>query len=501
VKLLVDKTSSTPVYLQIKEQIIALITSGALKPGEAVPSSRQLAQELGLARNTVLQAYLELGAEHWLDTKPGSRTCVSDNPPSRVDLSPPERISHSRSAYKAIPMDWRDYQFSGESFALPRYYEKWKGPEPYISFAKALPDPKQFPFGRIKKVSSNLLWYPEEFFFDRGHPQGYQPLVEHLELELSRELIDMKPGANEVVVCAGFQVGLNMLLTLLHRSGTTVAVENPTYASILNALIARRMPYVPIPIERDGMDVEYLSRSVKRKKVGLIVTVPTLHNPTATVMSLEKREALLLLAQKHNIPIIEDAWAMFLKIEGRAIPSLKAMDDGGHVFTVGSFSKSFLPGFRIGFICTPGPMAVPLVKLKRATERSDSFFLQTLLLEFIKKGYMDLHIRKMARIYSERKRVTDAAMREHLPPEFRWEVPLGGFSFWVEMPQGTMSAELLEHTVKYGVDYAPSRMFFAGKQDNHYMRVAFSMLTKAQVKEGIRRMGTAIKKWRGTGGK
>ena len=500
-KLLISKTSSTPVYLQIKEQIIALITSGAVRPGEAIPSSRQLAQELGLARNTVLQAYLELAAEHWLDTKPGSRTCVSDSPPSQADLSPSNHAHSTPGANKAIQMDWSDYQFNGESFALPRYYEKWKGPEPYISFAKALPDPKQFPFGRIKKVSSNLLWYPEEFFFDRGHPQGYQPLVEHLELTLSRELIDMCPGSNEIVICAGFQVGLNMLLTLLHRSGTTVAVENPTYASILNALIARRMPYVPIPMERDGMDVECLSRSIKRKKVGLIVTVPTLHNPTSTVMSLEKREALLHLAQKHNIPIIEDAWAMFLKTEGRAIPSLKAMDDGGHVFTVGSFSKSFLPGFRIGFICTPSPMAVPLVKLKRATERSDSFFLQTLLLEFIKKGYMDLHIRKMARIYCERKRVTDAAMREHFPRGFRWEVPVGGLSFWVEMPQGTMSADLLEHTVKYGVDFAPSKMFFAGKQDSHYMRVAFSMLTKAQIKEGIKRMGAAIKKWKGTSGK
>jgi DNA-binding transcriptional MocR family regulator len=192
---------------------------------------------------------------------------------------------------------------------------------------------------------------------------------------------------------------------------------------------------------------------------------------------------------------------MFLKTEGRVVPSLKAMDEGGHVFLVGSYSKSFLPGFRIGFICTPGPMAVPLVKLKRATVRSDSFFLQTLLLEFIKKGYMDLHVRKMARIYSERRRLTDAALREHLPREFRWQVPKGGFYFWVEMPRDIMSADLLEHAVKHGVDFAPSRMFFAGKKDSHYMRIAFSMLTKAQIKEGAKRLGQAIKKWRRAGGK
>ena len=107
-----------------------------------------------------------------------------------------------------------------------------------------------------------------------------------------------------------------MLLTLLHRPGTAVAVENPTYASILNCLIARKLPYVPVPVEGDGMDIGYLAKRIECEKVGLIVTVPTLHNPTATVMSAEKRRALLGLAQKHNISIIEDAWSMFLCVVG-----------------------------------------------------------------------------------------------------------------------------------------------------------------------------------------
>ena len=495
-KLRVDKKSAQPAYLQIKEQVTALIASGALAPGQVLPSSRQLAQELGLARNTVLQAFLELAADHWIESRPGGKTYVSKKPPTKViaDVAKPKAEPPQPSA--PVKMDYTSFKFNGESFAMPRYYERWQGPEPYISFAKALPDPDQFPFGRIKKVSSNLLWYPEEFFFDRGHPQGHQPLVEHLEQVLTREMIDMSEGSNEVVICAGFQVGLNMLLGLLHRQGMAVAVENPTFASILNALISRHIPYLPVPMEHDGMDVDFLARNVEAKKIGLIITVPSLQNPTATVMSDEKRKALLRIAQKHNIPIIEDAWAMFLKMEGRALPTLKAMDEGGHVFMVGSFSKSFLPGLRIGFVCTPSDMAVPLVKFKRSTERSDSFFLQTLLLEFIKKGYMDLHTRKMARIYGERRRLTDAVMREHFPKDFRWEMPPGGFYFWVEMPKYIMSSNLLEYCVTKGVEFAPAKLFFAGKQDSNHMRIAFSLLTQQQIREGIERLGAAIKEYR-----
>jgi DNA-binding transcriptional MocR family regulator len=497
-KLRVDKSSATPAYLQIKEQVAALIASGALAPGEALPSSRTLAQELGLARNTVLQAFLELAAERWIEARPGGKTFVSHKPPTVTVAEVAQPKAEEASVRK---MDWEPFRFNGESFAMPRYYERWQGPGAYISFAKALPDPRQFPFSRIKKVSSNLLWYPEEFFFDRGHPQGHQPLVEHLEQMLSREMIDMSQGANDIVICAGFQVGLNMLLGLLHRPGTAVAVENPTYASILNALISKRIPYVPVPMERDGMDVAYLEKRIAKDKIGCIVTVPSLHNPTSTVMSDQKRRALLKLAQKHDIPIIEDAWAMFLKTEGRALPTLKSLDEGGHVFMVGSFSKSFLPGLRIGFVCTPSPMAVPLVKYKRSTERSDSFFLQALLLDFIKKGYMDLHTRKMARIYAERKQLADSAMRAHLPEDFHWEVPVGGFSFWVEMPKNIMSGNLLEHCVKHGVEFAPAKLFFAEKQDSNHMRIAFSMLTQQQIREGMERLGAAIKEFRKVNGK
>ena len=497
----IDRKASTPVYLQIKEQIISLIKSGMLSPGEELPSSRRLATELGVSRKTILQSYLELSAEGWISSVPGSKTVVSSVlPGEEIHKVKPvwQEVEKAPKLPKKADMNWERYFFNGENFAIPRYYEKWDGPEPYISFAKALPDPKQFPFGRIKKIVSQLLWNPKGFFFDRGHPQGYQPLVEYLEHTLARDKIDMRPGVNEIVICSGFQVALNLLLTLVIRYGETVYVENPTYASILNALIARGIPHVGIPVEQDGMDIDFLEKRLKkdRAKAGAVITVPTLQNPTGTLMSRQKREALIYLAQRYELPIIEDAYAFFMRLETERPPTLKAFDAGGHVFLVGSFSKSFLPGLRIGFICTPGKVATSLVKLKRALDQSDSFFLQTILLEFIEKGFMDLHLRKMARIYRERMEVMAGALEENFPKDFRWQKPYGGLSIWVEMPRTMRSKPLLEYTVKKGVDFAPASLFFVGKKDSNHLRLAFSQVSQDEIREGIKRLGYAIRTFR-----
>ena len=146
--------------------------------------------------------------------------------------------------------------------------------------------------------------------------------MEYLEEALARERIDMREGTNEVVLVNGFQSGFNLLLTLLYRPDTVLAVENPTYASILNCLIARRLPYVGIPMQADGMDVDYLAGVLAKTKVSAIITIPDLHNPTGAMMSREKRQQLIRLAQQHSVPIIEDAWAFFLRTEAPRLPSL-----------------------------------------------------------------------------------------------------------------------------------------------------------------------------------
>ncbi len=499
--LSIDKSSAQPVYQQIRDAIVSHIRAGTLKPGDKLPGTRDLAGQLGVSRKTVLIAYLELAADNWVESRPGSSTYVLDRSgvnsvymrrSQRIELVNPPGQTPAVSDPGAPQMDWEPLRLDGSYFYMPPYRARWQGPEEWISFSRAIPDVRLFPFERIKKVSGQMLWDPKAYFFDYGHPQGYEPLVDYLRTRLAKEGIDTAEERNGVVIASGFQVGLNLLLTMLLQPGDSVVVEDPTFNAILNLLVARNIPHRGVPMEHDGMDVDYLERLLVREKPKLIITIPTLHNPTGTTMSREKRERLIQLAQRFNVPIIEDYWCMMMAYEGRREPSLKTLDTGGHVIQIGSFSKSFLPGTRVSWLVLPTGIAESFVIAKRAMDRSDSYFLQTLVHEFIIKGFMDLHCRKVDRIYRARLELCDELMRQHFPGEVSWKRPAGGFSFWVGLPRSLSGEELLERSVAQGVDFAPGSYFQVGRRDSNNIRVSFSTLTQPQLRQGMRRLGSVL---------
>lgn len=482
--------------MQIKDRIVEMIRSGTLEVGDKLPGTRNLAMQLGVSRKTVLQAYLELAADSWVESHPGSCTYVLDR--SKLVAVPMpnapvmEVVPAPGEPADSVQMDWGPYQLDGRFFGMPRHSEKWTGKEEWINFSRAIPDVRLIPFDRIKKVSSQMLWDPKSYFFDYGHPQGYQPLVNYLETSLAKDGLPISEGRNDVVISSGFQSALNLLLTIMLEPGDKVVVENPTFTSILNMLTARKIPHIGVPMEHDGMDMDFLERVIAKDKPKLIITIPTLHNPTGYTMSLEKRERLILLAQKYNIPIIEDYWSIMLDYEGMRFPSLKILDTGNHVIQICSMSKSFLPGTRVAWVVLPGKISVSFSKAKRAMDRTDSYFLQTMVFEFIKKGYMDLHCRKVDRIYRGRRDLMAELMKQHFPSEASWKHPAGGFTYWVTMPPRCNSQDLLKRALKVGIEFAPGSFFYVDRRDSSSFRLAFSTLTQPQLRQGVKRLGKVI---------
>lgn len=492
--LSIDRESSVPVYIQVRKRIVEMIKDGTLAPGDRLPGTRDLARQLGVSRKTILQAYLELAADNWVESRPGSCTYVLDRAAligvPRLAPPPLEVVQPVGDGGEA--MDWSPLVLEGQFFSMPPHRQHWHGKDEWISFSRAIPDVRLFPFERIKKVSSQMMWDPKAYFFDYGHPQGYQPLIEYLEARLAKDGVRIAQGGSDVVIASGFQSALNLLITMLVEPGDLVAVEDPTFNSILNLLSARNIHHTGIPMERDGMDVDYLERQLAKEKPKLVITIPTLHNPTGTTMSREKRERVIQLAQRYGVPIVEDNWSMLLEHEGRSEPSLKTMDAGGHVIQIGSFSKSFLPGTRVAWLVLPEGISTSFVRAKRAMDRSDSYFLQTLVHEFIKKGFMDLHCRKVDRIYRGRRELTDELMHQHFPPEVSWKRPQGGFTYWVSLPARLSSMRLLELSIAQGVEFAPGSFFYVDRRDSSNFRLAFSTLTQPQLRIGIRRLGRVL---------
>jgi DNA-binding transcriptional MocR family regulator len=490
----IDKNASVPLYRQIYAEVRRLIDAGLLAAGTRLPSSRELADQLGVSRKTVLIAFQELIADRYLESRPQSGTYVVDRTAvSKIKGEKPSSGAPEDEPKPSEEMDWSPYEIPGDFFALPPHRKATQQKNPPISFIRAIPDSRLFPFEQIKQITQQLLWDPKAFFFDYGHPQGYQPLIEWIEKKEALAGTAMAPGKNDVVVVSGFQQGLNLLFNLLLRPGDAVAVETPTYAAILNLLIARRIPYFGIPVDANGMETDKLKNLLKRERIGALVTIPTFQNPTGTVMPLERRRKLLEIAAAHKLPIIEDDWAQDLRYDGADVPSLKSMDETGNVIRLGSFSKIFLPGLRLAWATLPSDLAVALVRMKRGCDRGDSFFLQVIMHEFILKGYLDRHLRRTRRIYKARRDALLEAMDESFPKGITWTRPAGGFSLWVNLPPRFKSMALYHYCRERGVEFAVANFFWPGKSDASGFRLSWSLLEEGEIIDGAHRLGAALR--------
>ncbi len=488
-KLNIDKEGKEPVYQQIHHQIKALVIDGLLEAGTKIPSVRQLARDLGVSVTTVHYAYEALAAENIIETRHGSGTFTTPQPGVVRGTNLRTREEMDADLEDLPPMRWEPYGFKSDFFHMPPSSRQHKE---LIKFTSAGPDPALFPFDRIKQVATNLLWYPKEFFFDIGHQQGYLPLVDYLEKEMALSGVPMAEGENDIIVTGGFQRALALILRLLVKPGQKVAIESPTYIGILNLLLAEKIDFEPIPVDSEGMDTDYLATVLGRGDVKAVITIPTYHNPTGITMSQGRREHLLRLAAKHRIPIIEDDWGRALRYDGESIPPLKAMDTGGYVIHIGTFSKCFLPGLRIGWITAPAGLTMTLVRAKLGADVGDSYFLQTLLHEFILKGHFSRHQRKTQKEYKKRRNAMAKALAQHFPAACKYHTPKGGFTFWVELPGGLRSLPLLTLAREAGVEFLPAAFCMPERKDTNAFRLSFSKSSVEEIDKGIKILGELI---------
>jgi DNA-binding transcriptional MocR family regulator len=488
-KILLDKDSQAPLYQQIYEQIVSLVRDGLLAPGERISSVRNLAKSLDVSVTTVFNAYDLLAAENMIERRSGSGTYITMHPEIVLGSNLRTREETGIASQHREPMQWEPLVIPTEYFGVPRSRKYGSN---LISFAHLFPEPTLFPFDRIKQVATSMLWYPQEFFFDIGHAQGYQPLVEHLEKEMALNGVAMAEGENDIILTGGFRRALGLVLSMILKPGQKVAIEAPTYNGIINCLAVQSIDYVQIPLDSEGIETAKLEVELRKGNIGAVITIPTYHNPTGITMSDKRRAALLDLAEKYQVPIIEDDYGRQLRYEGQAPLPLKAMDAGNYVIHIGTYSKSFLPGIRVGWLCAPSRLAYHLVAAKLGRDSGDSYFLQILLHEFIQKGYFAKHVRHAAREYKKRRNVMAKALQENLPDGCTFKVPNGGFAFWLELPRGIRAIPLLSLARQSGIDFAPGAFFMPDHSDVNALRLSFSRTASEEIEKGVSILGALI---------
>jgi 2-aminoadipate transaminase len=261
--------------------------------------------------------------------------------------------------------------------------------------------------------------------------------------------------------------------------------------------------YVSVPSDNDGLQTEQLEAPL-RSGPKFMYILPNFQNPGGTTMNLKRRVELVALADKYGIPIIEDDPYGQLRYEGEHLPPLVMLDREhhrkddhyqlGNVIYLSTFSKTLAPGIRLGWIVAPPDVISKLVQLKQGADLHTSTFVQMLAYEVAKDGFLDEHVRKIRKVYGERRDVMLNALDEFFPKEVTWTHPQGGLFLWVTLPEGMNCQNLFKAAVKNDVAFVPGDCFYADEGDGlRNFRLNFSFTSPDQIREGIRRLSVAVK--------
>lgn len=360
-----------------------------------------------------------------------------------------------------------------------------------ISFAGGMPEVSRVPAQAVATAAYEAVMEEGASALQYGSSEGCPGLRAHI-VELMAE-IGVRLSADEVIVTAGAQQGLDLLAKVFLDPGDTIITEGPTYVGALQAFSAYEPDVVCVPMDDGGMRTDLLEAALERlgpRGAKFIYTVPNFQNPAGVTLRPERRRELLGLARAYDIPVLEDDPYGRLRFEGGHIKPLRALDD--EVIYLGTLSKIFAPGLRLGWMTGPKPILAKVLLAKQAADLCGSAFAQVTAERYLAGTRWHKVLQGLTRTYAERRDAMLAALEEHFPPEVRWTHPEGGFFVWVELPSFIDADALLAEAVEHGVTFVPGSAFYPDGSGRNCMRLAFCYAQPESIAEGIRRLAGVI---------
>ncbi len=363
-----------------------------------------------------------------------------------------------------------------------------------ISFAAGNPSPLSFPVEKLQLLSNQIYEESAAASLQYGITEGYAPLREQVSARL-RDKFSIGKSFDNTVIMSGGQQGIDLTAKVLCNEGDTVICENPSFIGALNAFRSYNVNLKGLDVGDDGIDPDELENVLKTdKKVKLIYLIPTFQNPSGITMSLEKRKAVLAIAKKYNVPILEDNPYGELRFAGEEIPTIKSMDEDGIVIYCGSFSKILSAGMRVGFLCAHEDIVQKLVVVKQTNDVNTNQFFQMLCSKFIDTYGLDDHIEGIRKLYRENCNLMLSEMDKNLPDYVKYTRPEGGLFLWVTMPEGTDMDAFMKKTIEANIAVVPGATFLPDtSMKSLSYRLNYSMPTSEQIVKGIGILSDVIK--------
>ena len=364
-----------------------------------------------------------------------------------------------------------------------------------ISFAGGLPAPEVFPVAEMKRVSVSILDEIGGEALQYSTTEGYGPLRRQIAGRMNAKA-GTSVAADNILVTTGSQQALDFCGKLFLDEGDTVLCESPTYLAAITAFLAYKPEFIGVPTDDDGMIPDALEEILSTaERVKFIYVIPDFQNPTGRTWSLSRRRALMALAERYGVPVVEDNPYGELRFEGKALPSVKSMDTQGLAIYVSTFSKTFCPGLRIGWLAAAKPIYEKFVLIKQGADLHTSSISQREISRFLDLYDYDANIRKITGVYRKRRDTMIAAMEEFFPGDVGFTRPQGGLFLWVTLPGHIRSAELLQRCLTHDVAFVPGDAFFPDSTVTNTLRLNYSNMPEDRIQEGIRRMAAAIREY------
>ena len=352
------------------------------------------------------------------------------------------------------------------------------------SLAGGIPAPESFPMDIIQKLSRQVIDTYGSMAFQYGPTEGFAPLRQHLADRLKKKKgIQVTP--ENVFISSGSQGALDAVGKVLISMGDKIGVESPTYLGAIQAFDPYEPDYVTLATDEKGLIPESLETVVSRTPLKFIYLVPTFQNPTGRTLPMERRERIAAILTRYDVLLIEDDPYSDLRYDGEPLKPLKALAPD-HVLYIGTLSKVFAPGLRVGFYVPPALLEDWLVIVKQGVDLHTSTFNQALAAKYLSGNHLEQHLPHIIALYKPKKDAMLEALANHFPTEFTWSRPKGGMFVWVEGPPGYDMEALYQRAIKKNVAFVPGKYFFADSQSGmETMRLNFSMADEAAIHAAI----------------
>jgi 2-aminoadipate transaminase len=364
-----------------------------------------------------------------------------------------------------------------------------------ISFAGGLPAGELFPIEKLVAVSAQVLREDGKLALQYSATEGYTPLR---EIIANQRMIKagIKANTDNIMITNGSQQGLEFSAKIFIDKGDIIICESPSYLGAINAFKAYQPTFIEIPMDDNGMIVDELEKAlIAHPEAKMIYTIPDFQNPSGKTMSVDRRKRVAELSKIYNIPVIEDCPYGELIFEGEVYPSIKSFDTEGTIIYLGTFSKTFCPGLRIGWVCAEPEIIQKYVIVKQGADLQCSSISQRETALFMKKYDLNEHIANIKTIYKRRRDIMIESIEKYFPEDVKYTRPKGGLFAWVELRKDLDASEILVEALKENVAFVPGGSFYANGGNKNHFRLNYSSMNEELIVEGMKRLGKVLQKF------